>query len=171
MCQMLCQALRRQSLRVRGLVGKRRWVERYREVWAYSTSNDIDIPLTQLRFQGRGCLRQELEGFRRGQIQYLKDEGSPGKISVKAGRVKQLEAFGERTSNSAWPEQRTLEGAGEGVTEQSGWASVRGWESHCCSLKEAEGRLWAVPTSHLGRSLGFFDFSPGCSDSPFSTQF
>lgn len=121
MCQMLCQALRRQSLGVRGLAGKRRWVERSKEVWAYSTSNDIDIPLTQLRFQGRGCLRQELEGFRRGQIQYLKDERSPGKVSVKAGRVKQLETFGERTSNSAWLAQRTLEGAGEGVTVRAIW--------------------------------------------------
>ena len=43
-------------------------------------------------------MRQEPEGFRRSQLEWVQDEERPGKIRVKTGRVKQLEAFGEITN-------------------------------------------------------------------------
>ena len=52
----------------------------------------------QLRLQVRGSLRQEPEWSRRSQLEWLQDGECPGKISVKTGRVKQLEAFGEITN-------------------------------------------------------------------------
>ena len=153
-----------------GLYERRGWVQHYREAWERGTHADTDIPLTQLRFQVRGSLRQEPEWFRRSQLEWLQDEERPGKISVKTGRVKQLEAFGEITNRmtGAKGPRGVLEKAWQ--LEPSRWASLRGWESPCCSSKGAAGGLWAVPTSHLGRSVGVFDFSLGYSDSPCRTS-
>ena len=86
---------------------------------------------------------------------------------MKTGRVKQLEAFGEITNRvtGAKGPRGVLEK--EWQLEQAGWASLRGWESPCCSSKWAAGRLRAVPSSHLGRSAGVSDFSLGYLDSPY----
>lgn len=48
-----------------------------------------------------GMLETGLEGYRTSQMEELNDEGGLGKItSLKAGRVKEFEVFGEKTTQS-----------------------------------------------------------------------
>ena len=75
--------------------------------------------------------------------------------------MKQLETFGERTSNSAWPEQRTLEGAGEGVTVRAIWVGFpKGLRVTLLQLEGGQGKGSGLcPQATLGEVWGFLTFS------------